>query len=164
MSDSLFEADGRLLKRHAFEFVLDGELKRAVRSQNFLTLVTLETNREWDGMSVTADDGTVEEVAEIVRHEVRDTDLLGFTTGGMLSLVLLDADYHNSTKVIDRLIQRMEHYDFPAPLRISVGAACYPTHAVDADSLKRQAVSHPVVSWRGGRSAPRSADSSSNSG
>ena len=153
MSESFFDADNRLLKRHAFEFVLDGELKRAVRSQNFLTLVTLETNREWDGMSVTADDGTVEEVAEIIRHEVRDTDLLGFTNGGMLSLVLLDADYDNSTKVIDRLIQRMEHYDFPAPLRISVGAACYPTHAVDADSLKREAVSHPVVNWRGGRSS-----------
>ena len=153
MSDSLFEDDARVLKQHAFEFVLDGELKRAVRSQNFLTLVTLETNREWDGMSVTADDGTVGEVAEIVRHEVRDTDVLGHTNQGQLSLVLLDADFSNSTKVIDRLIQRMEHYDFPSPLRISVGAACYPTHAVDAESLKQQAVSHPVVNWRGGKSS-----------
>ena len=153
MSESFFEDESRVLKQHAFEFVLDGELKRAVRSQNFLTLVTIETNREWDGMSVSADDGTVEEVAEIVRHEVRDTDVLGYASHGLLSLVLLDADYDNSTKVIDRLVQRMDHYDFPSPLRISVGAACYPTHAVDADSLKRQAVSHPVVNWRGGKSA-----------
>jgi hypothetical protein len=153
MSDSFFEDESRVLTTHAFEFVLDGELKRAVRSQNFLTLVTLETNREWDGMSVVADEGTLEEVAEIVRHEVRDTDLLGYTSQGQLSLVLLDADYDNSTKVIDRLVQRMDHYEFPAPLRISVGAACYPTHAVDAESLKQQAVSHPVVNWRGGRAA-----------
>jgi hypothetical protein len=151
MSDTLFDDESRLLKQHAFEFVLDGELKRAVRSQNFLTLVTLETNREWDGMTVTADEGTVEEVAEIVRHEVRDTDVLGFTSQGLLSLVLLDADFDSSAKVIDRLVQRMDHYDFPSPLRISVGAACYPTHAVDAESLKRQAVSHPVVNWRGGK-------------
>ena len=151
MADSLFDDETRLLKSHAFEFVLDGELKRAVRSQNFLTLVTLETNREWDGMSVTADEGTVEEVAEIIRHEVRDTDVLGYSNGGLLSLVLLDANFENSTKVIDRLVQRMDHYDFPAPLRISVGAACYPTHAVDAESLKRQAISHPVVNWRAGR-------------
>lgn len=153
MSDPFFEEGSRLLTPNAFEFVLDGELKRAVRSQNFLTLVTLETNREWDGMSVTADEGTVEEVAEIVRHEVRDTDVLGYTNQGQLSLVLLDADFNNSTKVIDRLVQRMDHYDFPSPLRISVGAACYPTHAVDAESLKRQAVSHPVVNWRK-KSAP----------
>src|SRR5688500_16072050 len=101
MPESLFEDDARVLQQHAFEFVLDGELKRAVRSQNFLTLVTLETNREWDGMSVTADEGTVEEVAEIVRHEVRDTDVLGYTNQGQSSLVLLDADFNNSTKVID---------------------------------------------------------------
>jgi hypothetical protein len=31
-----------------------------------------------------------------------------------------------------------------------MGAACYPTHAVDADSLKQRALSRPVVSWRGG--------------
>jgi hypothetical protein len=31
-----------------------------------------------------------------------------------------------------------------------VGAACYPTHAVDAESLKRQALSRPIVNWRGG--------------
>lgn len=155
MAESLFDDASRLLKPHAFDFVLEGELKRAVRSQNYLTLVTLETNREWDGMSVTADEGTVGEVAEIVRHEVRDTDVLGFTSGGTLSLVLLDANFENSTKVIDRLIHRMEHYDFPAPLRVSVGAACYPTHAVDAQSLKQQAVSHPVVSWRAGVVNPR---------
>ena len=151
MSQPFYEEDTRLLAPNAFEFVLDGELKRAVRSQNYLTLVTLEASREWDGMTVTADDGTVEEMAQIVRNEVRDTDLLGYTDTGMLSLVLLDADFQNSTRVIDRLVQRMDHYDFPTPLRVSVGAACYPTDAVDADSLKRQAVSRPVVNWRGGQ-------------
>lgn len=150
MANDAFYEEGRLLTSHAFEFVLDGELKRAVRSQNFLTLVVLEARREWDGVTMSADEGTVGEVAEIVGHEVRDTDLLGYTEHGELSLVLIDSDYDNSTKVIDRLVQRIDNYDFTTPLRISVGAACYPTHAVDADTLKRQAVSHPVVSWRGG--------------
>ena len=154
-TDAFFEEGSRLLTSHAFEFVLDGELKRAVRSQNYLTLVTVETSREWDGLTVAADEGTVHKVANILGHEVRDTDLLGMGENGMLSLVLLDSDYDNSTRVIDRLVQRIDSYDFPAPLRISVGAACYPTDAVDADSLKKQAVSHPVVAWRGGPSDPR---------
>jgi GGDEF domain-containing protein len=155
MADAFFEEEGsRLLTPNAFEFVLDGEMKRAVRSQNYLTLVALETRREWDGMTITADDGTLDEVARIVGHEVRDTDLLGSTETGVLSLVLLDADYDNATRVIDRLVQRIDHYEFTTPLRISVGAACYPTHAVDPDSLKQQALSHPVVNWRGG--APQS--------
>jgi GGDEF domain-containing protein len=159
MSDSFFEEGSRLLTPNAFEFVLDGELKRAVRSQNFLTLVVLETKREWEGLMVTADDGTVEEVAQIVGKEVRDTDLIGHTEKGTLSLVLLDADYDNSARVIDRLVQRIDSYDFPTALRISVGAACYPTHAVDSPSLKRQAISRPVVSWRGGSSLSKTSNS-----
>jgi hypothetical protein len=148
VNENFFEEGTRLLTSRAFEFVLDGELKRAVRSQNFLTLVVLETRREWEDMTVAADEGTVGEVARIVGHEVRDTDLLGVTDNGMLSLVLLDADYDNSTKVIDRVVQRIDSYDFPTPLRISMGAACYPTHGIDRQSLKRQALARPIVSWR----------------
>ena len=148
-SSSFYEEGSKLLTPGAFEFVLDSELKRAVRSQNFLTLVVLEAAREWDGVLVTADDGTVHEVAQIIGKEVRDTDLLGHTEKGMLALVLLDADFEHSTRVIDRLVSRIENYEFPTALRIAVGAACYPTHAVDADSLKREAMSRPIVNWRG---------------
>src|SRR6185295_2793680 len=100
---SFYEENSKLLTPGAFEFVLESELKRAVRSQNFLTLVLVEASREWEGMTVTADDGTVQEVAQIIGREVRDTDLLGHTDKGTLSLVLLDADFEHSAKVIDRL-------------------------------------------------------------
>jgi hypothetical protein len=149
-SSSFYEEGSRLLTPGAFAFVLESELKRAVRSQNFLTLVTIEASREWEGMTVTADDGTVQQVAQIIAKEVRDTDLLGHTEKGTLAIVLLDADFEHSTRVIDRLVSRIENYEFPTVLRIAVGAACYPTHAVDADSLKRQALSRPIVNWRGG--------------
>ena len=149
-SSSFYEEGSRLLTPGAFEFVLDSELKRAVRSQNFLTLVTIEASREWEGMTVTADDGTLQEVAQIIGKEVRDTDLLGHTEKGTLAIVLLDADFEHSTRVIDRLVSRIQNYEVPTVLRIAVGAACYPTHAVDADSLKRQALSRPIVNWRGG--------------
>jgi hypothetical protein len=159
MTDSFYEEGSRLLTPGAFEFVLDSELKRAVRSQNFLTLVTLETSREWEGMMVTADDGTLQEVAQVIGREIRDTDLLGHSDKGTLALVLLDADFEHSTRVIDRLVSRIDHYEFPTPLRIAVGAACYPTHAVDAASLKRQAMTRPIVNWRGHRGdQSRSAD------
>ncbi len=157
-SSSFYEEGSKLLTPGAFEFVLDSELKRAVRSQNFLTLVIVEAAREWEGMMVTADDGTVQEVASLIGKEVRDTDLLGHTERGTLALVLLDADFEHSTRVIERLIARIENYEFPTALRIAVGAACYPTHAVDAESLKRQAMSRPIVNWRGGAHLRSSAD------
>jgi GGDEF domain-containing protein len=147
---SFYEEGSKLLTPGAFEFVLESELKRAVRSQNFLTLVILETNREWEGITVTADFGTLLEIAQLIGREVRDTDVLGRTERGTLALVLLDADYEHSTLVVNRLISRIENYEFATPLRIAVGAACYPTHAIDAESLTRQALARPIVNWRGG--------------
>jgi diguanylate cyclase (GGDEF)-like protein len=145
---TFYEENSKLLTPGAFEFVLDSELKRAVRSQNYLTLITIEASREWDGMTMTADDGTLHEVAQLISREVRDTDPIGRTGRGTIALVLLDADFEHAERVIGRMISRIENYEFPTPLRITVGAACYPTHAVDADSLKRHALSRPVVNWR----------------
>src|SRR5947207_14037551 len=98
-------------------------------------------------MTVTADDGTVQEVAQIIGKEVRDTDLLGHTERGTVSLVLPDADFEHSTRVIDRLIAGIEHYEFPPALRIPVGAACYPPHAGDAHAPKRHATPPPPARW-----------------
>lgn len=147
-TEPFYEDGTRLLTAHAFEFVLDAELKRAVRSQNYLTLLVVEAKREWDGLMVTADEGTLGEVATILGHEVRDTDVIGAGDHGTFAMMLLDADYDSSAKVIDRLVQRIDNYEFPTPLRISVGAACYPTHAIDAESLRKKALTQPVVNWR----------------
>lgn len=149
MTGSAFYEDGsRVLNARAFAFVLDSELKRAVRAQNFLTLVVIETSREWEGLMMGADDGTLHEVGQIVAKEVRDTDVLGRTEKGILALVLLDADFDQARQVIDRLVSRLDDYGFQLALRLAMGAACYPTHAVDADSLTRAALSRPLVNWR----------------
>jgi hypothetical protein len=56
-----------------------------------------------------------------------------------VSLVLLDADVHNSARVIERVMARLEHYQFTTPVEIKVGAACCPTHGADVETLKRVA-------------------------
>jgi hypothetical protein len=159
MTGSPFYEASKLLTARAFDFVLDSELRRAVRSQNFLTLVVLEARREWEGLMVSADAGTVQEVAGVIGKEVRDTDLIGHTEEGTLTLALLETDFERSTYVIDRLVSRMDAHGFPTALRIAVGAACYPTHAVNAAALKQQAFTRPLVNWR---SAPADRNSDSN--
>ena len=150
MSGAFYEEGSKFLTPGAFEFVLESELKRAVRRQNYVTLILVEASREWEGVSIAADDGTVREVGQVLGKEIRDTDLLGHAGKGGLAVVLLDADFDQSASVIDRLITRIEDYDFQTTLRIAVGAACYPTHAVDVDSLMREASSRAVVNWRRG--------------
>src|SRR5207245_2781659 len=97
---------------------------------------------------VTPDEGMLKEVAQVIDSQVRETDLMGHTDQGTIAIALIDTDFDLSARVIDRLVSRMENHEFPPALRVAVGAACYPIHAVDADSLKREALSHPLVNWR----------------
>jgi hypothetical protein len=120
-----------VLTPETFDFVLANELKRAVRSQNFVTLVVIEP-----GGPDTAEG--VRQIAGLIQPELRETDLLA-PDDAAVSMVLLDADLQNSTRVIDRVMSRLEHYQFSTPLDIHVGAACCPTHGADADTLRRVA-------------------------
>lgn len=142
--EPFLEEDYRVLTPEAFDFVLNNELKRAVRSQNFLTLLLLEPMAQapaarTPGGPVATPPDAVRQVARLVSREVRETDLLAQTENGRVSVVLLDADLQNSMRVVDRLMSRFEHYEFPTPLAIEVGAACCPTHGVDVESLRRVA-------------------------
>jgi diguanylate cyclase (GGDEF)-like protein len=145
MADAFFQEDFRVLTPEAVEFVLNNELKRAVRSQNFLTLVLVEPTLRGVASGDNGErDHAVREIARLISRDVRETDLLSHTGMGRLSVVLLDADLQDSLRVIDRLMSRLEHYEFAQPLAIGVGAACCPTDGADADSLRRAAETRPV--------------------
>jgi len=120
-----------LLTRDTFDFVLTNELKRAVRSQNFVTLVLMRPR-------AARDVGAIAQIAGLVGRELRETDLLA-ADAGVVSMVLLDADLQSAMHVIERLMSRLDHYQFTAPLDLEVGAACCPTHGVDVATLQRAA-------------------------
>jgi GGDEF domain-containing protein len=132
-ADHFVHEDFRVLTPEAFDFVLNNELKRAVRSQNFLTLVLM------DPRAATTAVEAIREVARVVSREVRETDLLSASPEGRLSLVLLDADLQSSMHVIERVRARLQHYQFTTPIDLEIGAACCPTHGADAGTLKRAA-------------------------
>lgn len=147
-----------MLTSAAFEVVLNNELKRAVRSQTFLTLVHVEpTVRDVPDGGRDERDRAVHEIARLVSREVRETDLLSMTRTGRLSLVLLDADMPNAMTVIERLMSRLDHYEFQAPLAIEVGAACCPTHGADVASLRSAAEARPVHPRRDARGSASNA-------
>jgi hypothetical protein len=149
-AEPFLDEDHRVLTSDAFDFVLNNELKRALRSQNFLTLVHVEPTVR--GIAANGDrDNAVREIARLISRDVRETDLLAETRKGRLSIVLLDADMQNSLGVIDRLMSRLDNYAFARPLAIKVGAACCPTHGADVASLRRAAESQPVYPRRDDR-------------
>jgi len=154
--DPFLDENSRVLTPEAFDFVLSNELKRAVRSQNFLTLVHVEPRiRGAAGGGNGERDLAVREIARLISRDVRETDLLAQTAPGRLSVVLLDADLENSIGVIERLMSRLDHYVFSRPLTIQVGAACCPTNGADVESLRRAAEAqrvHPRPGSRGSAS------------
>jgi hypothetical protein len=140
-SDPYLDEDMRVLTPEAFEFVLTNELKRALRSQNFLTLLVVDAAPPGGTREPTP---VTREITRLVSREIRETDLLSQNEHGSLSVVLLDADLEHAMLVVDRLLSRLAHYEFTTPPAIAVGAACCPTHGADVESLRRAAETRPV--------------------
>ena len=149
VGDFFLREDLRVLTPEAFDFVLNNELKRAVRSQSFLTLLVVEPVTEPPGRSVTPN--LVREVARVVSREIRETDLLAETPEGQLSVVLLDADLQSSSGVVDRLAARLDDYAFSTRVGFELAAACCPTDGADLQTLRRAAEAHRARRLREGR-------------
>ena len=146
MATDLFLDDShRVLTTAAFEFVLNKELKRAVRSQNFLTLVSVKPQIA-DPVNADQSDpkATQKQIAHLISRELRETDLVAEEDTGRLWLALLDVDLQNSMGVIQRLRRRLGAYGFPTPVTVEIGAATCPTHGADIDSLRRTADTHQL--------------------
>ncbi len=146
--DDCLSDDPRALTPEVFEFVVTNELKRAIRSQNFLTLLMMEPT----GPTAESERSALaRELARVVGRVVRETDILSPDRDGRLSVVLLDADFDSSMEVVARLMTWVEHYEFRTPVSFSIGAASCPTHGVDLVSLRAAAASRSVQPRR----APR---------
>jgi hypothetical protein len=145
VEDAFSDTDPRVLSPEVFDFVLNNELKRAIRSQNFLTLLVVEpVPRHEDGERK----DLARELAHVISRVVRETDILSPGADGRLSVVLLDADFQHSMLVVERLMARVEHYEFSTPAAVSIGVASCPTHGADLDSLRSAAQAQPIDTRR----------------
>jgi GGDEF domain-containing protein len=165
MTDPRFyDAASGLLTREAFSFMVDHQLEHAKRAQEFVTLVVflverrwreLVVERDWREHAVAADDWIVKEMARLIRHAVRSTDLLARTASGAISMLLVGIDGEGARGVIERVNVHLRRYRATPTLQISVGAACCPTDAVRGDELIHTARSRAA---RGAVSATRAED------
>jgi len=165
MTDPRFyDAASGLLTREAFSFMVDHQVEHAKRVQDFLTLVVFLVERRWRELvvdrdsrehAVAADDWIVKEMARLIRHAVRNTDLLARTATGAVSMLLVGVDGEGARGVIERVNVHLRRYRATPALQISVGAACCPTDGVRGDDLLGAARSRAA---RGAISASRAGD------
>ena len=137
----------RVLRKQLFDFLFDLEVKKAIRYQYFITVLFLQL--DWGD-----DEGAVElpqpprdeplrVVAELLRDELRSTDVIGRQAEDRFSILLHHADDANTVRIGERLRRRVADYVFAQGLEgrrtVSIGGACFPTNGNYADDLLSEA-------------------------
>ena len=137
-----YDAASGLLTPEAFSFMVTHLLRHAERTQEFMTLVVFVAERASRDAIDAADEWVVTELGRLIRQAVRETDLLGRTRDGMLSLMLAGIDTERA-RGSDRTTERSFSGAtvWRLACRSASGSACCPTHAVRVDELLQQALS-----------------------
>ncbi len=136
-------AFGHVFNRQSFLFLLDLEIKRARRYQNYLSLLSLtlgHLNPPFKNPNI-----SLKTLVNLLKDELRETDVVGQSEIANRLLVMLPhADMAGAHKVRERLGHILQDYGFGAKgLTIEIGEVCFPTHATNIDDLLRMAGSNP---------------------
>jgi GGDEF domain-containing protein len=140
------EAFGRILNRDLFLFLLDLEVKRARRYQNFLCLMLLKIkqfSQEGDGGGLQACSRTL---GNLLIEEVRESDIIGSLELDKLVVLLPYADVKLGTNVQSRFEDVLKYCDFKSKgFEIMIDQVCFPIHGTDTmDLIRRALVGEPA--------------------
>lgn len=128
--------------RRSLEHSLIGEWERAFRYSQPLSVLMLDVD-EFKSYNDTfghqAGDGVLRQVAEILRREARQPDIVARYGGEEFVIILPETDSEGALKIADRVRYKIETARWPhRAVTISVGVASYGNQA-DADALLMQA-------------------------
>jgi GGDEF domain-containing protein len=132
-------AFGHVFSKQSFIFLLDLEIKRARRYQNYLSLLSLTFGHL--NPSLKNPNISLKTFASLLKDELRDMDVVGQGgTANRILVMLPHADTAGAHKVRERLGQVLQDYGFGGKgLTIEIGEGCFPTHATNIDDLLRMA-------------------------
>jgi diguanylate cyclase (GGDEF)-like protein len=131
-----------LLNHASFTRELELELERAQRYGSGVTLVffDLDDFKELnDTQGHQAGDRALQQVARLLREELRRSDLAGRMGGDEFAAMLAESDHDTGETFLDRLNVRIgelvESGELPAPVGMSAGVTRYPDDGEDAQAL-----------------------------
>jgi diguanylate cyclase (GGDEF)-like protein len=128
-----------LLNHAAFTRELEHELDRAHRYGTTLTLVFFDFDdfkRINDTHGHQAGDETLRRVAQLLRSELRRSDIAGRMGGDEFATCLVESNAESVAAFLARLRARLvDSGDLPHPVEISAGVAHYPADGRDAHAL-----------------------------
>jgi hypothetical protein len=127
-----------LSSKDTFAALLEIELKRSLRYQNYLALLLIEA-RTGSAVNWEPENGSRwSKMTSVVRSVVRETDLIGVSEQNLLTIMLINSDNKAASVVADRLGNWVP-LCLGAGSGLSIGGACFPTNATDLTSLYQSA-------------------------
>jgi len=135
------ETFGRILNRDLFLFLLNLEVKRARRYQNFLCLMLLKIrqfSQEGDGGGLQACNRTL---SDLLAEEIRESDIIGSFELNKLVVLLPYADEKAGACVKSRFEDTLKYYDFKSKgFEIMIDQVCFPINGSDTMDLIKRAL------------------------
>jgi GGDEF domain-containing protein len=132
---------GRILNRDLFLFLLDLEVKRARRYQNFLCLMLLKIkqfSREGDGGGLEA---CYQTLSNLLVEEIRESDIIGSLELNKLVILLPYADVKAGDHVKSRFEDTLRYYDFKSRgVEVMIDQVCFPVNGTDTMDLIKKAL------------------------
>jgi hypothetical protein len=131
----------RILNKDLFLYLLDLEVKRGRRYQNFLSILIL------DLVALPKRDGgedletTYQMLTTLLKDEMRETDIFGALGENRLIVLLPYADLLAGDQAKSRFETILEHYDFKSKgYKVKVHQVSFPTNGTDTAELMKKLV------------------------
>ncbi len=130
---------GRILDRNLFLYLLDLEVKRARRYQNFFYLVALKLtglSSDENGQRLQACHKTL---LHWLKQELRESDILTCWGPNHLVALLPYADLSSGSQALSRLEQNLKFFDFENEgYYVKVDQICFPKDGSSVEDLIRK--------------------------
>ncbi len=130
---------GRILNRELFLYLLDLEVKRARRYQNFFCLLSLKITRPQGVPNGKSLQHCFQTVSHWIEEELRESDILGCLGNHELAALLPYADLSAGCNARSRFEGSLPYFNFKNEgFRLTINQACFPKDGTDtADLLRR---------------------------
>ncbi len=128
----LFDEETGALLSDFFDFLVEWEIKRSLRYQNFATLLMLEPDRRPRSPE------TLRTLVMLIKKNSRETDLIGRISKVRFGILLLTTDLDGAYIIASRIMDHISNYIFSQEkvqhLTLSIGGACFP---INSTSIER---------------------------
>jgi GGDEF domain-containing protein len=136
---------GRILKRDLFFFLLDLEVKRARRYQNFLCILMVKLTRYFDSNNGDGLEVCRKLVAALLTDETRETDILGDLEKDKFVAILPYADSSAGNQAKSRFDTLLKDYDLKKNgYEVMIQQICFPKNGTSTSDLIKKALEEEI--------------------